>query len=319
MSRRLPTEGTDMIKIKLNGKKGVDYNAYVDSYFADLVPQGFPTFLPDPQKFSGKEILLLGEDHGKSTKALILDGKNFLYDYNGHTLSGTLKSVTLATLGKSYKKGEYKTDKKGFITKVSDTVEISGLKISNKKGDRGDLHDTIYALMGGDVGEHGTSGLSNPAVLFKFVNSQGHKVKGTNKNDSYKGTDFKDKIDLGKGNDVLNGKGGKDVLKGGKGKDVFEFDTALGPSNVDKIKDFNPKDDTIHLSSAIFAGLATGKLDSSAFVIGKEAADANDRIIYDKKSGAVSFDADGAGGASAIQFAKLSKNLDLSADDFFVF
>jgi Ca2+-binding RTX toxin-like protein len=307
-----------MIKIKLNGKKGVDYNAYVDSYFADLVPQGFPTFLPDPQKFSGKEILLLGADHGKNTKALILDGKGFLYDYNGHTLSGTLKSVTLATLGKSYKKGEYKTDKKGFITKVSDTVEISGLKISNPKDVRGDLHDTIYALMGGDVGEHGTSGLSNPAVLFSFVNGEGQKVKGTKKGDAYKGTDFADKVNLDKGDDVLNGAGGDDTLKGGKGKDTFVFDTALGPNNVDKIKDFDPKDDTIHLSASIFAGLATGKLDADAFTIGSGASDANDRIIYDKKSGVLSFDADGTGGIAPVEFARLGKNLDLHADDFLV-
>ena len=309
-----------MIKIKLNGKKGVDYNAYVDSYFAEFSMDGFPIFLPDPQKYTGKELLLLGENAGKSTQALILDGKKFAYDFNGHTVSGSLTSVTLATLGKSYQKGgEFKTDKKGFITKVDATVEISGLKVSNPKDVKGDFHKLVAGLMGG-VSSDGQTGSADATLLMNAINSQGHKVTGTNKDDAYRGTEFKDKIDLGKGNDTLNGKGGNDVLKGGKGKDIFEFDTALGPNNVDKIKDFTPKDDKIHLAASIFSGLATGKLADSAFVTGTAAKDADDRIIYDRKSGALYFDADGSGtGASAIKFATVSKNLDLSADHFFVF
>ena len=37
-----------------------------------------PIFLPDPQKYSGKELLLLGESAGKATQALILDGKQYI-------------------------------------------------------------------------------------------------------------------------------------------------------------------------------------------------------------------------------------------------
>lgn len=308
-----------MIKITLNGKKGVDYNAYVDSYFAEFSMEGFPLFLPNPQKYSGKELLLLGENAGKSTQALILDGKKFAYDFNAHTVSGALTKVTLATLGKSYKKGgEFKTDKKGFITKVDATVEISGLKVANSKDVKGDFHKLLAGLMGGVSGD-GTTGSTDATLLMKAVNSQGHKVKGTNKNDSYRGTEFKDKIDLGKGNDVLNGKGGNDILKGGKGKDTFEFDTALGANNVDKIKDFSVKDDKIHLGASIFSALYKGKLADSAFVVGTAAKDADDRIIYDRKSGALSYDADGSGAGAAIKFATVGKNLDLSADHFFVF
>jgi Ca2+-binding RTX toxin-like protein len=308
-----------MIKIKLNGKKGVDYNAYVDSYFADFTMNGFPYFLPDPSKYSGKELLLLGENHGKNTQALILDGKQFAYDFSAHIVSGTLTKVTLATLGKSYKKGgEFKTDKKGLIAHTTDTVEISGLKISNQKDVKGDFHNVVGALMGGVSGDGETGGGANAALLMSFVNGEGQKVKGTKKGDSYKGTDFADKVNLDKGDDVLNGASGNDTLKGGKGKDTFVFDTALGPNNVDKIKDFDPKDDTIHLSASIFAGLATGKLDADAFTIGSGASDANDRIIYDKKSGVLSFDADGTGGIAPVEFARLGKNLDLHADDFLV-
>jgi Ca2+-binding RTX toxin-like protein len=282
--------------------------------------EGFPLFLPNPQKYTGKELLLLGADEGRSTQALILDGKKFAYDFNAHIVSGALKTVTLATLGKSYKKGgEFKTDKKGMIAGTTDTVEISGLNIANGKGEKGAFHKVLAGLMGGVSGDGATGGGADATLLLQAINSQGHKVKGTNKNDSYRGTDFKDKIDLGKGDDVLNGKGGNDVLKGGKGKDVFEFDTALGAGNVDTIKDLSPKDDSIHLSAAIFTGLDKGWLSAGAFVVGTAAADADDRIIYNKKTGALSFDADGSGSGAAIQFAKLSKGLDVSADDFFVF
>ena len=41
---------------------------------------------------------------------------------------------------------------------------------------------------------------------------------------------------------------GNDVLIGGKGKDVFVFATALNKAtNLDKITDFNVKDDSIQL------------------------------------------------------------------------
>ncbi len=44
---------------------------------------------------------------------------------------------------------------------------------------------------------------------------------------------------------------------------------------------------------------------------GGVAHDADDRIIYDTDSGALSYDADGGGDVAAIQFAQLSTNLEL--------
>lgn len=307
-----------MIKIKLGGKKGVDYNAYVESYFSDFSMDGFPIFVGGKGEFRGPELLLLDkiESNPKNTKAMILDGKEFFYYFTGHTVSGQMNKVTLATLGKSYKKGgEFKLDKKGLIAKTNDVVEISGLKISNAENVRGDLHNTVYGLMGGS---HAGSGGSDPTLLFSFINAQGHKVKGTKKNDKYKGTDHADNVNLGKGNDVLDGALGNDVLKGGKGKDTFVFSTTLGPKNVDKIKDFTPKDDVIHLSSAVFGGLSAGKLAAGAFSKGASASDADDRIIYNDKTGALYFDADGNGSGAQVQFATVSKNLDISAGHFLV-
>jgi Ca2+-binding RTX toxin-like protein len=309
-----------MLKIKLSGKKGVDYNAYVEDYFSDFAMDGFPIFLGGEGQYDGKEIVLLDEleSNPQNTKVMVLDGKDLFYYFTGHTVSGKLTSISLATLGKSYNKkdGSFDTDKKGLIDNVSASVTISGLDISNAKEVRGDLHNTIYGLMGG---EHEGGATSDPTLLLSFVNNEGHKVTGTNKGDSYKGTDYADKVDLAKGDDTLNGAGGNDKLTGGKGEDIFVFDTALGASNVDKITDFSVKDDIIHLAASVFDGLVAGALDAAAFALGASASDADDRILYDRKTGALAFDADGSGTSStAVVFAKVGKNLDLSADDFLV-
>jgi Ca2+-binding RTX toxin-like protein len=46
--------------------------------------------------------------------------------------------------------------------------------------------------------------------------------------------------------------------------------------------------------------------------------DANDRVIYDTDDGTLSYDADGSGEDEAVQFARLSANLNLSAADFVI-
>ena len=54
-----------MLKITLSGKKGVDYNAYVDDYFSDFTMDGFPIFLGGDGQYDGKQIVLLDEIEAK--------------------------------------------------------------------------------------------------------------------------------------------------------------------------------------------------------------------------------------------------------------
>ena len=91
------------------------------------------------------------------------------------------------------------------------------------------------------------------------------------------------------------------MLTGGKGKDMFVFATALNKAtNLDKITDFNVKDDSIQLENAIFkkigkgTPLKPGKLNKRFFALNK-AKDKNDYIIYNSKTGVLSYDADGSG------------------------
>jgi Ca2+-binding RTX toxin-like protein len=126
------------------------------------------------------------------------------------------------------------------------------------------------------------------------------------------------------GKNILSGMDGNDVLSGGKGKDTFVFATLLNKNtNVDKITDFNVKDDSIQLENAIFTKigkgtpLKPGKLNKKFFAIDK-AKDKNDYIVYNIKKGVLSYDADGTGKAKAIDFATVKKGLHLTVEDFFV-
>ena len=121
------------------------------------------------------------------------------------------------------------------------------------------------------------------------------------------------------GNDTLNGGAGNDTIYGGSGTDTFVFNTALNvASNIDKITDFSVDDDTVRLENAVFTALATGTLAGSAFYIGTAAHDASDRIIYNKTTGALTYDSDGNAAGGAVQFATLGAGLALTNADFVV-
>jgi Ca2+-binding RTX toxin-like protein len=97
----------------------------------------------------------------------------------------------------------------------------------------------------------------------------------------------------------IDGGLGDDTLTGGPGRDQFVFDTALGPTNIDRITNFQHHIDKIDLSHAIFtkAG-AIGTLTAAAFFEGTAAHDASDRIIYNPANGHVIYDSNGNHGLS---------------------
>jgi serralysin len=69
----------------------------------------------------------------------------------------------------------------------------------------------------------------------------------------------------------------------------------------------------------VFATLPKGFLDKDAFRIGAKAVDADDRIVFNAKTGAVSYDADGSGtDFAAVKFAQVKARTSLNADDFVV-
>ncbi len=204
---------TITLTAEIGSSTGVDFNREFTSYFSGLVPTGWPYILGGASTFEGDEIVLLDkviEGQESDTKTIILDGEDFNYYFNDHTLSGTLTTVRLSTLGDSYNSadGSFDRDENDHIINVTTPIEISGLNISNPYGVKGDLHDVIYALMGG---AHDGGGFSNPDPLEGFLWAEAHNIVGSTGGDKYSGTQFGDTVRGNGGNDVFDGKAGTDT------------------------------------------------------------------------------------------------------------
>jgi len=205
-----------------------------------------------------------------------------------------------------------------YIDDVNDLVQDSGA---------GDV-DTVVVSVNYDlnrlVGIENITGVGSAAIT----------LTGNGLNNVFIGNDGANILYGGAGNDQLNGGGGNDrihgglgadLLTGGTGRDIFVFDTnPKAKRNADKITDFNVKDDSIYLENKYFKVGSKGTikkpaaLSSKMFYAGAKAHDKDDRIIYDKKKGVLYYDDDGIGSHKAVVIATLSKNLKMTAKDFFV-
>jgi Ca2+-binding RTX toxin-like protein len=123
-------------------------------------------------------------------------------------------------------------------------------------------------------------------------------VHGDSAADMIRGGVGGDTLTGGGGNDTLAGGDGHDVLRGDGGADVFLFDRKPVSPDSDVIEDFSfAQGDRIQFDHAVFKGFGVadlGILNINAFTIGTEAHDRDDRIIYDRATGRLWYDADGA-------------------------
>ncbi len=170
-------------------------------------------------------------------------------------------------------------------------------------------NDTMLASDGFDTLEGGDGNDSLSGM------NQGDVIIGGNGNDWLGGGKGQDSIDGGADNDTLLGGLGGDTLTGGSGVDTFVFTTAPdGTINVDTISDFVSGTDLIQLSATIFgafAGLA-GQTVGLASLSGN--------LAYNASTGALSYDADGAGSGPALNFAILGTSVHPAAigNDFMI-
>jgi Ca2+-binding RTX toxin-like protein len=164
-----------------------------------------------------------------------------------------------------------------------------------------DLHQGVTRIVGSELDDVIIGPGGDATLIGKAGND---RVWGAEGNEVIKGGD---------GNDQVSGGGGADTLWGNEGRDTFLFWDTL---QVDRVKDFNPKDDLIALDKADFVALGAGYVDKSEFAIGKAAGSADVHLIYNRKDGGLYYDADGAGGVAQVQIAQLTKGLKLKANDF---
>jgi VCBS repeat-containing protein len=145
--------------------------------------------------------------------------------------------------------------------------------------------------------------------------------------DAVTGSSGNDNIKGNASNNTLAGGAGNDTLKGGAGYDAFVFGSSqltFAAMGIDKIVDFAPTVDEIWLDKATFAHLGTlaghNLLASDFEIVKKDNAVATSAaaIVYSSGSGRLFYNENGvlAGLGMGGQFAELSKNLNLTSNDF---
>ena len=145
--------------------------------------------------------------------------------------------------------------------------------------------DGFDTLDGGDGNDNLTGGL------------RADILNGGLGDDQLAGGQGMDTLDGGDGNDTLRGALGTDVLTGGLGADHFVFASVLdGLLNIDTLTDFQSGTDVIELSASVF-GAFSGQVGNTIGL--------NANLIYSAGTGALAYDADGAGVNPALTFAVL--------------
>jgi Ca2+-binding RTX toxin-like protein len=146
---------------------------------------------------------------------------------------------------------------------------------------------------------------------------KGDVLRGRGGNDTLEGSGGDDRLKGGKGADLIDGGDGDDSLAGGRGRDVFRFADTPDSDAADVVTDFRSGRDGIELDGDVFAALPGGLLDAGMFRSG-QAKDGDDYILYDRASGALSYDADGSGNDDPVVVATLAGGKRMSHDDIVV-
>jgi Ca2+-binding RTX toxin-like protein len=176
--------------------------------------------------------------------------------------------------------------------------------------------DTVY---GGDGNDVVSGGIGNDYV---YGENGDDIVNGGHGNNNLFGGNGNDILIAGEDQDWVSGAEGNDTLIGGFGSDKFIFDTTLNSlTNVDVIVDFASGTDKIQLDHTIFGALNVGNLNLSDLLVSSNpAANSGEHIIYNSTTGGLSYDSDGAGANSAVEFAVIGTSpvATILATDFIV-
>ena len=144
-----------------------------------------------------------------------------------------------------------------------------------------------------------------------------------------KGTKFSDQLSAtSTRQEELRGLGGDDTFLfhfndrsdrfiGGAGEDRFLFNGPLGQAHADRLVDFESGVDRVQLATALFGVDAPGQIAAGSFALSSrgQAAEADDRIIFNPVTGRLFFDPDGSGAAERQLIAVLDPDSGLSAAD----
>lgn len=245
-----------------------------------------------------------------------LNGSGSLYGGNGndHLYGNGNDDLLIGGAGADLLNGGDGFDTASYVSATKGVVADMLNPANNTNDAKGDAYVSIESLVGSAHDDQ----LTGTDAVRTIYGGGGNDVIYAGSSDNFLyGGDGNDQISAGAGIDYLYGGLGNDVLTGGSGQDFFVFDTALQNSNVDTITDFSTRDDYISLSKTVFAQASTfGNFAPSSFYIGSQAHNASDRIIYDKSTGKLWYDADGTGRIAPVEFAMVSSGLKLTSENF---
>lgn len=216
---------------------------------------------------------------------------------------------------------------------VPDNVErliLTGLEDLGAVGNA--LDNVMYGNAGSNVldGREGNDTIDGGLGNDRLDGDEGDdRLYGAAGNDTLHGDAGNDLLDGGAGDDVLVGGWGKNNLVGGQGRDTFVLDLVqpsrpyLLPRDFvarDVIRDFSSGEDQLQLSPDVFkafAGATAGSHpDAAALCLGTRAVTADQHLVYDKATGHLFYDGDGAGGMAQVLVATLaSKPASISTSD----
>jgi Ca2+-binding RTX toxin-like protein len=186
----------------------------------------------------------------------------------------------------------------------------------------GDGNDFLSAGDGNDfvVGDVGDDQLFGGGGDDFLSGGDGNdQISGDAGNDTLQGGAGNDQLVGGDGNDILIPGAGKDTLSGGAGRDRFRFETgSTGKKQLDKITDFNPKQDIIEISRGLLPGSKLKQLKKSDFEVVDRIRQASltAKLVYEKSSGTVFYNP--TKGVDVPLF-KIQANLNVTAGNFKLF
>ena len=258
-----------------------------------------------------------------------LAGKDVILGRGGLDVldGGDGADVYLVGVAKDHGGAEFRDTGTSGIDEVRFTSATANSTLTLYAGDTGIERVVIGTGTAAAAVSTGTTTLGINASALTYAislvgNAGANSLAGGAGNDSLFGGNGNDSLSGGAGNDQLRGGGGSDSLTGNAGSDWFIFDsTPNAASNKDTLTDFAPGIDKLQFSKSVFKGLSVGALKTEAFWSGPgvtAAHDASDRLMYNSSTGALYYDSDGSGPASAVQVALvgISTHPTLSFSDF---
>jgi Ca2+-binding RTX toxin-like protein len=305
------------ITVDASALKSFNYSEFLADYFSTTgTGAGTHAFTKgeynaNVSNFSSGSQMAFTYSEAGNDRMVVMNGKNMQYDMvaggENHSFSGTANTIEF---GYKYSQTGYdQVDgvSRSEVYNLGHGLKISGIDVTTAF-DNGPTDNPFLNLMN-DLRRHSSTADSYIDDLYALFASKGQNFIGSRNADEYKGTEFNDKIDGGKGIDILEGAGGKDVFLFSKGDTGKTYDTA------DTILDFKRGEDRINLSDI---DAVAGKKGDQAFtwIGGKDFSGKAGELHVERVDGQTYVSGDWNGDKVADFMIHLEGNVKIAASDF---